>query len=144
MRKVANPSRAAKPHLEESHKNYRRYELLQSAGETEWALVLLFYSAVPLLQSHAVHAAGTAGANSAPKSHEQRLDYAYDHCGSIFNEYRILYEKSRDVRYDLVKMTDADLLTYHDTEFRKIRQYLELRGFLWPVQQQKVVTSRST
>jgi hypothetical protein len=94
MPKVVHPSRGARLHLDEANKNYRLYQTLRAAGETEWALVLLFYSAVHLIQSHAVHFGGVVGSASVPTNHEQRLDHAYERCGSIFNEYRTLYRRA--------------------------------------------------
>lgn len=123
--------REAKPHIEEAHRNYLLYQrFLEEPASLDWALVVLFYSALHLVQAHALSKGKIAGIN-VPKTHLERDNYVDDHLGDIRFHYRILREASEDARYDLVKRTREEVIYIHDKHFLAVKNYLEKRGFAW-------------
>ena len=95
----------ANRHKAEAGANYHRYEILRDQGEWGWAVVLLFYSALHLVEAYkCIHHPGRAF-----KNHEERLDYVFDELFSINMYYRTLYSMSRSVRYDLYQCKEEKL-----------------------------------
>lgn len=78
--------------------------------QVDWALVILFYSALHYIDSF------LAGKNKHPKNHESR-DIEVENNGTlnpIYNDYRRLKDVSREARYDIPN--------YHKTQFPKFDQ----------------------
>ena len=84
-------------HKAEAKANYHRYTLLHEQGEYGWAVVLLFYSALHLVEAYkCIHHPA-----ESLNDHRKRLDYVYDELRQISVYYETLYTMSRHVRYYL-------------------------------------------
>jgi hypothetical protein len=127
----------ARLHILEAKDDYERYErLLQNPADVGWALVSQFYSAVHLVQAHAIAKCPTISPRSTlwrdiPKDHFERLKYISDHLGRIYFDYRRLQDASEGIRYDLWKPTREQVQEYHDIEFAKISEHLHNSGVSW-------------
>ena len=115
-------------HILEAAANYQRYQRLLDGGDPDWALTLLFYSAVHLVQACAEQEATRPGSPPAPANHGERLDYVANRLARVFTAYRTLQEASEDARYDLVKRTEDEVRRFHDNEYRRLREGLQQRG----------------
>lgn len=92
-----------------------------------WAIVLLFYAAVHLVNAYA--------ADKHPfttfTSHSDRDTYINTNLKVIFLPYRKLEEASRSARYTLTRYDRARTIRIHDEMFNKIRIELKTLGFEW-------------
>lgn len=123
----------ARLHIQEAQENYERYErLLHSPPDAGWALVSLFYSAVHLVQAHAIAKCPTLHPPSpVPMDHYTRSRYVIDHLGRLDNHYSRLRDASEDVRYSLWKPDINEVKRYHDIEFSRVREHLRHLGISW-------------
>jgi hypothetical protein len=96
-------------HIIEAETNYRRYEDLKSREEWGWAAVLLFYSALHLVEAHKC----LYDPDRRFASHEQRNDYVYDALQTINVWYATLQYISRSVRCDLYRCSEENLSFAH-------------------------------
>lgn len=124
-------SRAAKKHLIESLRNYRLYEFLMEHSKFEWALVLLFYSVLHLVQAHSERRASTIGVREFVSNHSERSDYVRNHLASIYASYRQLQTASEEARYNLVTFKGEDVTDVHDNVFVKMVNRLDKMGISW-------------
>jgi hypothetical protein len=114
----------AQAHIEKARESYSLFERLSSEGEyPDWAGVLLFYTALHLVQAHAEQ-----NSPHPPSTHQERRHYVAQRLGSIFREYAELQYASEIARYDVGSLTSDEVAGYHDVEFRKLRRALESRG----------------
>jgi hypothetical protein len=132
MRRRAYLSAQARAHLDEAAANYRRYRWLLDANEPDWALTLLFYSALHLIQAYAEQEATHPGAAPAPADHPARRAYVADRLRSISRAYRALQEASEDARYDLARYSAQEVREFHDDEYTRVREGLRARGIEFP------------
>ena len=96
-------------HISESSTNYTRYENLKNSGEYGWAVVLLFYSALHLVEAYkCIH-----HPSNKFSSHSQRDDYVFEKIRSINQYYYSLSSMSRSVRYDLYDCKPENLQYAH-------------------------------
>jgi hypothetical protein len=110
----------ANDHLAQARRNYRLYLQLRAGGEfTEWALTVLFYTAVHLVQAYAAQHGPWVPAN-----HGERAEYIRERLGPVFHDYRDLQDRSEDVRYDLWTISEGELAEWHDRQFAHIAAYL--------------------
>lgn len=115
------PGRQARVHIEGAQKNYQRYQrLLQAPEDADWSLVALFYTALHLVQAHAIAKSGRF-AEPAPTNHNERIKYIEKHLGRIEADYIRLEEASKSVRYDLWQPTPEEIARYHNLAFTRIR-----------------------
>ena len=123
---------SARFHIRGAKGNYERYErYLQNPTDIDLALVSLFYSALHLVQAHAIAKCPTRQWPSAPENHVERSLYISDHLGRIFVDYLRLRSASEDVRYYLSKPTLDAVREYHDKEFSRIVEFLHTIGITW-------------
>ena len=123
---------SARFHILGAKENYERYErLLKNPPDVDWALVSLFYSALHLVQAHAIANCPTRQWPNPPENHAERSEYISDHLGRIFTDYSRLRNASEDVRYDLSKPTEDAVQAYHDKEFARIVEYFHNIGISW-------------
>ena len=87
----------ASKYITEAKANYHRYVVLREQGEFGWAVVLLFYSALHLVEAYKC----IYHPNEVLDDHRKRLDYVYDELRQISIYYETLYSMSRHVRYYL-------------------------------------------
>lgn len=111
-------------HLDQARHNYRLYLHLQAEGQfLDWAITLLFYTALHLVQAHAAQFGPWV-----PENHEERRAYIREQLNRLFYDYRDLEDRSRDMRYDLYPTTAEEVQSWHDLQFGRIVGFLARRG----------------
>ncbi len=128
--RAANISRHARRHVEEARRNYSRYTA-HVCDDPDLAVTELFWSALHLVQAHAVHAAARPPFPDIPRTHADRNEYVRLRMGRITRQYLKLQLASEDARYDLVQRSVAAIEAMHDDWFAPIRQYCEESGLGW-------------
>jgi hypothetical protein len=127
------PGKEARKHINEAHDNYRRYErYLQIPEDTGWALVLLFYSAVHLVQAHAIAKLKGRSDQTIPDDHTARFSYIANNLGSIETHYSRLFDLSIHVRYHLYKPSREELERIHRDYYVRVQSHFRQIGFMWP------------
>ena len=125
------PGREARAHIAEAQDNYRRYErFLQTPEDTSWARAALFYSALHLVQAHAITKCALVH-DVVPSNHNERIKYVVKHLGRVERDYGRLEDVSKAVRYDLWRSTLEENARYHDEAFMRIRTYLAMQNIAW-------------
>ena len=125
------PGREARAHIAEAQDNYRRYKrFLQTPEDTSWALVALFYSALHLVQAHAITKCALTH-EAVPTSHNERIKYVAKHLGRVEQDYGRLEDISKAVRYDLWRSTPEENARCHDETFTRIRTHLATQNIAW-------------
>ena len=123
------PGKQAKKHIAQAQDNYRLYlRLLETPEGVRWALVVLFYAALHLVQAHAL----TKYPNDMPsKDHLERRVYVAGNLGRLFGDYIRLQDVSEQVRYELWYPTRENVEPYFIQEFENIRKHLAILGIAW-------------
>lgn len=127
-----NFSKEAKKHVREAWRNYCLYERWLE-HEPSWALVLLFYSAVHLVQAHAINLGATNPRIIVPADHLQRRRYIAERLQRIIADYGELQTASENVRYSLVRYSRVEALSYYAEEFSQIVEDLHNKGVSWEI-----------
>ncbi len=121
-------NRKSQLHIDEAHANYQRYELLLAIPEHRgWACVLLFYSALHLVEAYKC----VYHPDERIDGHEQRDAYIYDELFEIHAHYKAMYELSRNIRYKLRPVSVEDARRLHDDHFAQLRKFFRGIGFAW-------------
>jgi hypothetical protein len=123
-------SEKAKGHIREARLNFHRYESTVE-DDPDLAVTELFWSALHLIQAHAVQAKERNLRFIPPRDHKDRAYYVDTELGSISVAYRMLRTASEDARYDLVKTSTAIVKNLCEVHFESIKRYLETRGIPW-------------
>ena len=125
------PGKEARKHLAHSSANYRRYKrLLQTPEDAGWALVVLFYTALHLVQAHAITKCALLQ-EPPPENHNERIKYMAQHLGRIEFDYLTLEDWSKAVRYEMWEPTPEEIIKYHDQEFARIKAHLAAQNIAW-------------
>ncbi len=125
------PGKQARKHIDGARGNYQRYQrFLQTPEDAGWALVVLFYAALQLVQAHAIAKSGRLQ-EPLPANHNERIKYVKKHLGRMEADYIALEEASKLVRYALWQPTSEEAATYHDQEFARIRTHLAAQNIAW-------------
>lgn len=125
------PGKQARAHIAEAKSNYDRYSrFAANTDDTGWAIVVLFYSALHLVQAHAVTRC-PALREKIPNSHVDRNSYVSRHLGNIDLAYRNLRDASEDFRYKLRQPETWEPEQYRIVHYERIRTYLADRGMGW-------------
>jgi len=104
--------------------NYSLFQVLQAGGaHLDWAVTVLFYTALQLVDAHGVQNGWVVS-----NDHEARRGYVKNRLASIRYQYRNLEDASRDARYELWMPDAQDVQEYHDREFKHIEAQLRNRG----------------
>jgi hypothetical protein len=115
----------AAEHLEHARHNHALYERLASEGQfRDWAIVLLFYAALHLVQAHAIQ----HGEPLRPTSHEARREYVSRRLASFARHYTRLRRLSEDARYERWMPDEQQVRDAHDRDFQHIVAQLRNRG----------------
>ena len=126
------PGKEAKRYLDEAHDNYLRYNrLLSTPEDMGWAAVVLFYTALHLVQAHATAKCKADTRIKLPEKHLERNSYVANHCRNIDFDYSKLQDFSVSIRYLLYKPDANEIIKYHDEHFIPIRDYFTNIGFGW-------------
>jgi len=119
----------AAKHLARARRNYQTYQRLKSSGQDlDWAVTVLFYTALHLVQAYFVEQAATGF--DIPQSHQERAARIGLKLLPIYRHYRALEERSRRARYepDYVPLTLKAIQAYEDLDFVPIVAELRRRG----------------
>jgi hypothetical protein len=133
---MSSPSPATPPlkataakHLALARQNYQTYQRLKDSGQDlDWAVTVLFYTALHLVQAYFVQQAVTAF--DIPQSHKERTTRIGLKLLPIYSHYRTLQDLSRDARYepDHIVLTPKAVQQYEDLDFVPIAVELRQRG----------------
>ncbi len=118
----------AKQHVAEAWRNYCLYDKWVDK-EPSWALVLLFYSALHLVQAHAENQYAKKPNISLPSKHLERTQYIAGNLQKIIIDYRELQTASEDVRYDMVRYSLSGVLNFYTGPFSRIAEDLRKKAF---------------
>lgn len=95
MRSSPPLNQAAQDHLGKARHNYRLYQHLHDDGEfLDWAITLMFYTALHLVQAHA-----ELYGPWVPENHDDRRSYVREQLNRVYHDYRDLHDRGRDMRY---------------------------------------------
>lgn len=116
----------AQAQLAQARRNHRLFEQLWMAGEfLDWSIIVLFYTALHLVDAHA------AQAGIPPfQNHVERRGYVYQEVRLIWRRYRFLDNDSRRARYELWLPTNVDVeIALRDLQ--RIAGHLRSDGIVW-------------
>jgi hypothetical protein len=120
---------AASLHLERLRRNHRLYTRLADEGEyLDWAVAVLFYTALHLVQACLIGLATDAA--QVPRNHSDRRYSVSTRLNPIFHDYRFLEDISTDMRYypDSTPPTIEELRRYEREQFGRIATELRNHG----------------
>lgn len=112
-------------HLAKAESNHRLALALQTGPNPDWAVTILFYTALHLVEA-------TLAPNVHSANHSERFSNVYSHryLRPLAYHYRHLYDASLDSRYDCWQFTPTDVQTLYVTRFEPIKRRLQpLLGF---------------
>ena|SRR5437899_7371400 len=116
-------------HLAQARQNHDLYQQLKREGKhLDWAVTVLFYTALHLIQAYLVELAATGF--DIPKDHEDRDRYVRRKLTPIFSDYSLLQTRSNWARYQPNKpKPTVDLVQeYQDLQFARIVAHLRQLG----------------
>lgn len=119
----------AAKHLTRARQNYETYGRLKRSGQDlDWAVTVLFYTALHLAQAYFVQQAATSF--DIPRNHQERSTHVGLKLPPIYRHYRTLEDHSRRARYepDYVPLTPEAIQTLEDRDFVPITVALRQRG----------------
>jgi hypothetical protein len=97
-----NPDAAA--HLRKARGNFAVFADLKQSGRNDWAVTVLFYTALQLVDARFVENLGTK-----PRDHIERNTWVFRHLRPIKNRCGELYSASKDARYDLADFSTPEV-----------------------------------
>lgn len=107
-------------HIGEAYANYKRFLTLRANRDYQWAAILLFYSAIHLIDACHAHYHPTERLNN----HSERNDYVrYDEPKRIKRDYDYMYIVSIQLRYELQVATTVDLDDFYK-HFEIVQEHL--------------------
>jgi hypothetical protein len=117
--------------LEKARSNRDTAEVLRKAGDYNWALVLLFYCVLRIVDAWFVE-----NGYGKPVDHAERFDWLRTYLAPgvtpsmqrIRYDYRRLYGASKDARYEYRDFTDTEVQECLDREFGYLVSQLARKG----------------
>jgi hypothetical protein len=119
----------ASRHLARARQHYAAYQRLKASSEDlDWAVTILFYTALHLVQAYFAITAATAF--DLPRTHQERLTRIGLRLTPVYKHYRTLEDLSKQARYepDPIPLTPEAVQQYVDFEFVPIVVELRQRG----------------
>ena len=117
------PSR--QQHLANAERNQRLSIALQSGPHIEWAVAVLFYAALHLVE--ATLAPSVHSPNHKTRNQTVQLDPRFH---PIYRHYRELYYRSLDARYECASLYILQVQHLYATHYEPIKRHLQqLLGF---------------
>jgi hypothetical protein len=123
------PGSRRQPTISRARLNYQLYNKLADEGvHLDWAVTLLFYTALHLVQAFLIELA--ADPSQVPRDHADRRYYVSTRLNPIFHDYRLLEDLSREMRYhpDRPHPTLEQVRRYENEPFTRIVTELRSRG----------------
>jgi hypothetical protein len=120
---------AALAHLEQARLNYKLYRELKLQGEhLDWAVTLMFYTALHLIQAYLVEIAATGF--DIPSDHEHRDRCITLRLAPIAADYSFLQTRSNWARYQPTRPRPSldQVEQYETVQFARIVAELRRRG----------------
>jgi hypothetical protein len=117
-------------HLAQARQNYQLYQELKRGGQhLDWAVTLLFYTALHLTEAYLVERASSAF--DLPRGHEERSAAIRRALPQIHADYQFLRTRSTWARYHIHKPKPTpELLRQYETQpFARIVAELRRLGF---------------
>ena len=112
-------------HLANAERNQRLSIALQTSADVDWAVTVLFYAALHLVE--ATLAPVVHSPNHKIRNETVQLD---PRLRPIHHHYRDLYHRSLDARYDCVPFTTLQAQHLYVTRYEPIKRHLQpLLGF---------------
>jgi hypothetical protein len=125
-----NSGDASDKHIQEAKENHERYlRFVEDDRDIDWAIVVLFYSALHLVQAHAERHARRLN-EQIPYTHPERDGYVARQLSEIQEDYDLLQSASKDARYKLKKRSKREAETIYSW-FEAIRSRLARRKISW-------------
>jgi hypothetical protein len=92
--------------------------LLMDPESGSWAIVLAFYGALHWADAY------LAGSAIHPRSHSEReRSIRGSLLRDIYDQYRTLSDRSREVRYDLITLPETEVRLLIDRELREVKEH---------------------
>lgn len=116
----------AERHLERARLNFALYKKLKAESTyLDWAVTVLFYTALHLVQAYLVETAATGF--DIPRDHPERDNSVARLLPGIYTSYRFLSSRSQWARYHVDKPnpTLEQLQQYEDRHYQPILSELE-------------------
>ena len=88
-------------HLEKARHNYKVYQELKNGTHYDWQAIVLFYTAMHLVQAYFVQVASTGF--DIPKEHDRRASLVHQKLPPIGSDFEHLFKESMAARYYLPK-----------------------------------------
>jgi hypothetical protein len=117
-------------HLLQARQNYKLYQELKQGGEhLDWAVTVLFYAALHVVQAYFVESAASEA--EIPRDHVERDSAIWRELRPIVNQYSFLKTRSMWARYALDKPKPTPLLLeqYESRQFADVLSELGRLGF---------------
>ena len=125
-----SPSKeAAIKHLARARQFHQAYLRLKNGRQDlDWAIIVLFYTALHLIQAYFVETASNAF--QIPRTHDDRRTRVGISLTPLFQHYRTLEDYSKDARYDpdYTPPTSEELQELEGLDFAPIATELRSRG----------------
>jgi hypothetical protein len=119
---------AAIKHLEQARQNYTVYQELKNGTHYDWQAIVLFYTAMHLVQAYFVQEASTGF--DIPKEHDRRASLVYQKLPPIGGDFEHLFKESMAARYYLDQpRPTAERVRVCEAKFDKIAAHLKARGY---------------
>src|SRR5438046_2687564 len=124
-----SPGEKAAAHLEMARQSCRVYfRLSEVETDFNWALTILFYAAMHLVQAYAHQVHAEKPTAFPPVKHEERERFMALHLPTLLSPYKRPLDASMQCRYHLYKPGYEELQRYYDRCFVPIREGLAARG----------------
>lgn len=109
-------------HVAQADRNINLCGEMRERGEFEWAVTTMFYSAVHLMDAWLA----VGGKPPHPENHlvRERAIRSNGHLRLQYDNYRELYDRSVDARYECVRFDDPQVEDLHRSAYQPIKDHL--------------------
>ena len=108
-------------HIAQAEKNERLYESLLGTEFNDWAITVLFYCALHYVDAYFAQRIGTSPSNHNARN---KLIALTSELADIETDYRELYARSVDARYNIVVMPEDKIRQERASHFIPIRAHI--------------------
>lgn len=95
---------------------------------TDWQTTALFYAALDYVEAYLATIGGPAGIHSESHGFRNELMAREVFLRALFADYKVLYNRSQDARYEAIRPSAAAVDALRSNEFERLRT--QLRGRL--------------
>jgi hypothetical protein len=112
---------ARQQHLANAERNQRLSIALQAGPHVEWAVTIMFYAALHLIEATLAPSAHSSNHNA--RNQTVQFDARFH---PIYRHYRELYRRSLDARYECTPFTILQVQHLYATQYEPIKRHLQL------------------